>query len=210
MGEPYAAWAPVLRSSRRRRPETRFIGTVARETIRVAYVIERVIIAAVGCFCLAACSSSSPSASQPQATTSSSTTRQPTVTEPLAPNATPHPNATAAPHAITPCVGLSICPPPPPDAEGNPGCYYRDGWAADPSGSGINVYYFRESSNAVNAEQVTADVRLKDGATASQIVAIDAGQMMDQIQFPGIDRSAVQEVLLTTGAGRCFVIGPDS
>ena len=28
-------------------------------------------------------------------------------------------------------------------------------------------------------------------------------------QFPGIDKSAVQEVLLTTGAGRCFVMGPN-
>ena len=33
---------------------------------------------------------------------------------------------------------------PPPDAEGNPACNYRDGWEADPSGSAINVYYFRE------------------------------------------------------------------
>ena len=105
---------------------------------------------------------------------------------------------------------MSICPPPPPDAEGNPACYYRDGWAADTSGSGINVYYFREPSNAVNGEQVTADVRLKDGTTASQIAAIDPGQLNDQIQFPGIDKSAVQEVLLTTSAGRCFVIGPGS
>ena len=39
--------------------------------------------------------------------------------------------------------------------------------------AGINVYYFRESSNAVNGEQVTADVRLKGGSTASQIAAID-------------------------------------
>jgi hypothetical protein len=105
---------------------------------------------------------------------------------------------------------LPICTPPPPDAEGNPACFYRDGWVADTSGSGINVYYFRESSNAVNGEQVTADVRLKDGTTASQIAAIDPGQSNDQIQFPGIDKSAVQEVLLTTSAGRCFVVGPNS
>ncbi len=104
---------------------------------------------------------------------------------------------------------MSICPPPPPDAEGNPACYYRDGWAIDTSGSGIDVYYFRESANAVDGEQVTAEVRQKDGTTASQIVAIDPGQLNDQIQFPGIDKSAVQEVLLTTGAGRCFVIGPN-
>jgi hypothetical protein len=104
---------------------------------------------------------------------------------------------------------MSICIPPPPDAEGNPACFYRDGWAADTSGAGINVYYFRESSNAVHGEQVTADVRLKDGSTASQIAAIDPGQLNDQIQFPGIDPSAVQEVVLATNAGRCFVVGPN-
>ena len=109
----------------------------------------------------------------------------------------------------TSCAGLSICTPPPPDAEGNPACYYRDGWAAAPSGSGINVYYFRESSTETGAEQLTADVRLKDGTTASQIAAIDAGQSNHQIQFPGIDKATVQEVLLTSSAGRCFVIGPD-
>jgi hypothetical protein len=104
---------------------------------------------------------------------------------------------------------LSICTPPPPDAEGNPACYYRDGWDADPSGSGINVYYFREPSNAANGEQIAADVHLMDGTTASQIAAIDPDQSSDQIKFPGIDKSAVQEVLLTTSAGRCFVIGPN-
>ncbi len=122
----------------------------------------------------------------------------------------PHRHSPRKPSTTASCVGLPICTPPPPDAEGNPACYYRDGWAADTSGSGINVYYFRESSNAVNGQQVTADVRLKDGTTASQIAVIDPGQLSDQIQFPGIDNSAVQEVLLTTGAGRCFVIGPSS
>ncbi|HEX3678317.1 MAG TPA: hypothetical protein VHU90_01200 [Galbitalea sp.] len=105
---------------------------------------------------------------------------------------------------------MSICTPPPPDAEGNAACYYRDGWAADTAGSGINVYYFPESSSAASGEQVTADVRLKDGSTASQIAAIEPGQANDRIQFPGIDASAVMEVLLTTSAGRCFVIGPNS
>ncbi|MGO9104012.1 MAG: hypothetical protein ACLP9Y_33035 [Mycobacterium sp.] len=105
---------------------------------------------------------------------------------------------------------MPICTPPPPDVEGNPACYYRDGWAAETSGSEINVYYFRESSNAVSGEQVTADVRLKDGTTASQIAAIDPGQLNDQIPFPGIDKSPVQEVLLKTSAGRCFVIGQNS
>ena len=132
------------------------------------------VIAAVGCPGLAACSSPSPP--QLAATT-----------------------ASTAPHAT---------PTPPPDAEGNPACYYRDGWDADPSGSGINVYYFREPSNMSNGEQVTADVRMKDGSTASQIAGIDPGQPVNQFQFPGIEKAAVQEVLLTSSTGRCFVIGP--
>ena len=173
----------------------------------MANVKEWVIFAAV--FGLAACSSFSPS--RPQTATASATTPQPAITTTrAAPNTTAAPNATAAPSTTEPCVGLPICTPPPPDAEGNPACFYRDGWAADTSGSGINVYYFRESSNVVNGEQVTADVRLKDGTTASQIAAIGPGQLNDQIQFPGIDKSAVQEVLLTTSGGRCFVIGPNS
>jgi hypothetical protein len=80
--------------------------------------------------------------------------------------------ATAAPTTTTPCVGLSVCPTPPPDAEGNPACNYRDGWDADPSGSGINVYYLCEPSGMWNPEQVTAEVRMKDGivmARSSQI-----------------------------------------
>ena len=177
--------------------------------VRLANVKAWITIAAVGSLGLAACSSSAPS--QPQAATSSSTVSQPSVTPSgAAPTATAAPNATAAPSTTTSCVGLSICTPPPPDAEGNPACYYRDGWVGDTSGSGINVYYFRESSNAANGEQVTADVRMKDGTSASQIAAIDPGQSIEQIQFPGIDASAVQEVLLTTSAGRCFVIGPNS
>jgi hypothetical protein len=104
---------------------------------------------------------------------------------------------------------LSICTPPPPDAEGNPACNYRDGWEADPSGSAINVYYFREPANAASAEEVTADVRLKGDTTASQIAVIDPGQTFHRIQFPGIDKAAVLDVLLNTSAGRCFVIGPE-
>ena len=56
---------------------------------------------------------------------------------------------------------------------------------------------------------MTADVYLTDGTTASQIAAVDAGQSSDQIQFPGIDKSAVREVVLSTSGGRCYVIGPD-
>jgi hypothetical protein len=129
-------------------------------------------------------------------------------TQPPAVNAGPAPTATAAPATPAPCIGLPSCPTPPPDAEGNPACYFRDGWDADPSGSGINVYYFREPSNMSNPEQVTADVRMKDGNNASQIARIDPGQPVNQFQFPGIEKAAVQEVLVTSSTARCFVIGP--
>jgi hypothetical protein len=119
------------------------------------------------------------------------------------------PAASASTYPATPtCVGLSICPPPPPDAEGNPGCYYADGWRADTSDGGIEVWYFHEPPNLSKPDQVTATVRMKDGTVASQIAAIDAGQQMHRFGFPGIDKSAVQEVLLKSSTGQCFVIGP--
>ncbi|HTY31611.1 hypothetical protein [Mycobacterium sp.] len=105
------------------------------------------------------------------------------------------------------CVGLSICPPPPPDAEGNPGCYYADGWR-DASGGGIEVWYFHEPQNISKADTVTALVRKKDGTSESQDANIEPGQQVHRFEFAAIDKSAVQEVLLSTGNGRCFVIGP--
>ncbi|OBI85345.1 hypothetical protein [Mycobacterium sp. 1245805.9] len=110
--------------------------------------------------------------------------------------------ATSAPS----CVGLSICPPPPPDADGNPGCYYADGWQG--SGAGIEVWYFHEPQNLSKPDKVTALVRKKDGTTESQSADIEAGQQVHRFEFATIDKSAVQEVLLTSGGGRCYVIGP--
>jgi hypothetical protein len=66
------------------------------------------------------------------------------------------------------CVGLSICPPPPPDAEGNPACYYADGWAASVSGSAIDVYYFHEPRNGSKPDDVTAEIRMKDGTVEAR------------------------------------------
>jgi hypothetical protein len=68
-------------------------------------------------------------------------------------------NASTYPDTPT-CIGLSTCPPPPPDAEGNPACYYADGWQADQDG--IGVWYFHEPANLSKADQVTAIVRMKD------------------------------------------------
>lgn len=120
------------------------------------------------------------------------------------------PTTTAPSPAPPQCIGLSICPPPPPDADGNPGCFYSDGWQATSSGTGIEVWYFHEPQNLSKSDKVTAIIRKKDGTTESQDANIDAGQQTHRFEFPTIDKSSVQEVLLNTSAGKCFVIGPGS
>ncbi|WP_232011052.1 hypothetical protein [Mycobacterium shigaense] len=105
---------------------------------------------------------------------------------------------------------MSICPRPPPDADGNPACYYSDGWQGTSSGAGIEVWYFHEPQNLSKPDKVTAIVRKKDGSTDSQAADIDAGQQVHRFEFPAIDKSSVQEVLLTSSTGKCFVIGPGS
>lgn len=73
------------------------------------------------------------------------------------------------------CIGLSICPPPAPDAEGNPACYYSDGWQGNSAGSGIEVWYFHEPQNLSKPDKISAVVRKKDGTNESQDANIDAG-----------------------------------
>jgi hypothetical protein len=131
-------------------------------------------------------------------TTVSQSTPSGTTVSPTAPSSTPQ------------CIGLSICPPPPPDAEGNPACYYADGWQATASGAGIEVWYFHEPQSLSKPEKVTAVVRKKDGTTEAQDFNVEAGQQAHRFEFPTIDKLSVQEVLLTTSNGRCFVIGPGS
>jgi len=162
--------------------------------------IRLLAILVMGPVSAAACASQQPS--PPNATAPSTTTPPPT-TSTTVPQASPG-TATSTPQ----CIGLSICPPPPPDAEGNPACYYADGWQGNASGAGIEVWYFHEPQNLSKPDKVTALVRKKDGTNESQDAGIDAGQQVHRFEFPTIDKSAVQEVLLTTSAGRCFVIGP--
>lgn len=103
------------------------------------------VMLAIGCAGLAACASWKPSALNASARSSASpqTPRRTTVAQNM---------ATSTPT----CVGLSICTPPPPDAEGNPPCY-SDGWRASIQDGGVEVWYFREpSSNLSKPDQVTA------------------------------------------------------
>jgi len=69
------------------------------------------------------------------------------------------------------------------------------------------VWYFHEPQNMSKPDKITALVRKKDGTNDSQDAGIDAGQQAHRFEFPTIDASVVQEVLLSTSVGRCFVIG---
>lgn len=170
---------------------------VSGEGIYVANATALPVILAIGWVGLAACAPpqrSAPSASAPSAT-SPPTDVHTTVAENT---------ATSAPT----CVGLSICTAPP-DADGNPPCYYSDGWRADATDGGIEVWSFRDpSSNMSGPDQVTAVVHMKDGTVASQLADVDPGQQVHRFGFPSIDQSAVHEVLLSSSRGQCFVIGP--
>ncbi len=161
--------------------------------------IRFIAVIAMACVAAAGCASQQPS---PPKASGPSTTNPPTTISTTVSQAT----ATSTPQ----CIGLSICPPPPPDAEGNPACYYADGWRENSSGAGIEVWYFHEPQNLSKPDKITALVRKNDGTNESQDADIDAGQQVHRFEFPTIDKSAVQEVLLNTSNGRCFVIGPGS
>ncbi|ETW23915.1 hypothetical protein [Mycobacterium gastri] len=154
---------------------------------------------------IAACASQQQAPPRASASSSTSTTVSTTTASTTQPGTSaPTPTTTA------PCVGLSICPPPPPDAEGNPACFYSDGWQATSSGAGIEVWYFHEPQNMSTPDKVTAVVRKKDGTTESQEADIQAGQQVHRFEFATINQSAVAEVFFDTSTGRCFVIGPGS
>lgn len=171
--------------------------------LKSANAFRLIALIAIGCGGVTACGSQP--APQPQASSASSTTAS------VVHNPSPSPAASpSAPSSTPQCVGLSICPPPAPDAEGNPGCYYADGWQGNSAGSGIEVWYFHEPQNLSKPDKISAVVRKKDGTNESQDATIAAGQQTHRFEFPTIDKSSVQEVLLTTSSGRCFVIGPGS
>ena len=72
------------------------------------------------------------------------------------------------------------------------------------------MWYFHEPEKMSKPDKITVVVRRKDGVSEAQDADIAAGQQTHRFEFPTIDKSAVQEVLLNSSAGRCFVIGPGS
>jgi hypothetical protein len=154
------------------------------------------VILATGCLGIAGCGPSPQPGPNAFGPTSLSTTARQSTTAPVSTS------------TGTECIGLPICTPPPPDAQGNPPCYYADGWEPDASGSGINVWYFHQPQNMSKPDRVTVVVRQNNAPDTVQVTDISPGQQVHHFEFPSIDKSAVQEVLLDSSGGRCFVIGP--
>ncbi|KZS58720.1 hypothetical protein [Mycobacterium ostraviense] len=167
-------------------------------------IIRLLVVLALSWPWIVACASQQQAPPHASASSSTSTTVSTTTAS------TTQPGTTTSPATTAPCVGLSICPPPPPDAEGNPACFYSDGWQATSSGAGIEVWYFHEPQNMSTPDKVTAVVRKKDGTTESLEADIQAGQQVHRFEFATINQSAVAEVFLDSSTGRCFVIGPGS
>jgi hypothetical protein len=55
---------------------------------------------------------------------------------------------------------------------------------------------------------VSAVVRKTSGGAEQQSATVTPGQQMHEFDFPSIDQSSVQEILINTPAGRCFAM-PD-
>lgn len=164
------------------------------------------IAVAVG---LAACSSSEEPAPSASGSSSTSSSSPPSSTAAPSPAAQPSGSgAQPSPSSAPDCVGLSICTPPPPDAQGNPPCFYSDGWQPTGSAPGIEAWYFTEPQNMSKPNKVTAVVRKKDGTEVSDSADIEAGQQVHRFEFPTVDQATVEEVFFDTAQGRCFVIGP--
>jgi hypothetical protein len=72
------------------------------------------------------------------------------------------------------------------------------------------VWYFYDPQSPSKPDTITALVRKKDGTKESQDAKIAAGQQVHRFEFPTVALSTVDEVLLSSSTGRCFVIGPQS
>ena len=71
------------------------------------------------------------------------------------------------------------------------------------------MWYCHEPQNLSKTDRVAAVIRLNNSPDVSQVADIEPGQQVHDFEFPSIDKSAVQEVLLDSNDGRCFVIGPE-
>jgi hypothetical protein len=87
----------------------------------------------------------------------------------------------------------------PPNADGDPPCPAADAWGTDPLGAGILVTHWTDDT-----APVTVLVRTRTGTDQAQRAVLGPGELR-LFEFPGIDKSAVSEVLIMTNTRRCYV-----
>jgi len=93
---------------------------------------------------------------------------------------------------VTVCVGIAACAPQQP---------------SPPKATGPSTTKPPPTTSAAVAQSAPTTPTSTPQCTGLD-ANIEAGQQVHHFEFPTIDKSAVQEVLLTTSTGRCFVIGP--
>ena len=74
-----------------------------------------------------------------------------------------------------------------------------DAWGKNPFGSGIVVTHWTDDT-----APVTVLVRTRTGTDQAQRAMLGPGELR-LFEFPGVDKSAVSEVLMMTNTRRCYV-----
>jgi hypothetical protein len=109
--------------------------------------------------------------------------------------ARPMPTVAPAPTAAAIRASIAL----PPNVDGDPPCPVADAWGNDPFGAGVLVTHLSDDT-----APVTVLVRTKTGTDQAQRATLSPGELR-LFEFPGIDRSAVSEVLIMTNTRRCYV-----
>jgi hypothetical protein len=109
--------------------------------------------------------------------------------------ARPMPMVTPTPAAAAIRAPMAL----PPNIDGDPPCPNADAWGHDPFGAGIVVTHLSDDT-----APVTVLVRTKTGTDQAQRALLSPGELR-LFEFPGIDQSAVSDVLIMTNTRRCYV-----
>ena len=100
-----------------------------------------------------------------------------------------------------PAVAAAVAAPValPPNADGDPPCPRADAWGRNPFGAGLLVTHWSDDT-----APVTVLVRTRAGSDQAQRALLGPGELR-LFEFPEIDQTVVDEVLIMTSTRRCFV-----
>ena len=92
----------------------------------------------------------------------------------------------------------------PPNAEGDPACPSSLAWGRQPEGRGVLVTVLADDTTVV-----TVLVRTTTGVDVAEQAYLDKDDLR-LFEFPGVDPTAVHEVLIMTNTQRCFAVADPS